>query len=87
MESPGDSTAVIRMRKDFDDFISGSGSKLEQPSFRLNLDAEVYPSVKGHQPTSTEAIRKVLGNYLRLRLVGGIKCWKLHCSMCHMSMY
>lgn len=62
MESPGDSTAVIRMRKDFDAFISGSGSNLEHPSFRLNLDADVYPSTTRHQPTFTEATRKILGN-------------------------
>ena len=64
MASPGDSTAVIRMQKDFNAFISGSGDKREQPSIRLNLDAEVYSIMKRHQPSSSsssESIQSILG--------------------------
>ncbi|XP_070187007.1 mitotic spindle assembly checkpoint protein MAD1-like isoform X2 [Littorina saxatilis] len=66
MESPGDSTAVIRMRKDFDAFILGSGSRIEQPSFRRNLDAEVFSNSKSKprseekQTASARSIRDIL---------------------------
>lgn len=50
MESPADSTAVIRMRKDFDKFLSGSRNWLEASSFRLDLDANIGASRRKPAP-------------------------------------
>ncbi|KAK7500988.1 hypothetical protein BaRGS_00007868 [Batillaria attramentaria] len=58
MDSPVDNTAVFRMRKDFDAFLSGSGTRLEMPSFRLDLDKKLGPSRK--KPATNEDIRAII---------------------------
>ncbi|XP_076459747.1 mitotic spindle assembly checkpoint protein MAD1-like [Babylonia areolata] len=62
MDSPVDSTAVIRMRKDFNAFISDSGRRLEQPSFRLNFDAaDISTSDRRRTPSSSnDSIKAIL---------------------------
>lgn len=62
MDSPIDSTAVIRMQQDFDEFLSAGGSRLEHPSFRLNLDLDI--NSKRNKPICDHTIKKIIGNAL-----------------------
>lgn len=69
MESPLDSSEVIRMRKNFDAFISDRGSRFDQPTLRMNLDEMFSAGVKRQyssshpqslQTSSADSVKAVL---------------------------
>ncbi|KAL8625266.1 hypothetical protein ACOMHN_030024 [Nucella lapillus] len=60
MDSPVDSTEIIRMRKDFNAFLSGSGRRIDQSTLRLNLDADDFPAPSRGSRAKDESIRAAL---------------------------
>lgn len=66
MEPSLDTTASIRMQKDFDAFLSGIENKGEHPSFLLDLDGNLtkgLPNPKQQKDASSLNIKHLTGKH------------------------